>query len=126
MYTPDDIKKARKRVKAKKDFYQHLVTFVIINSFLIAINILTNPTGIWFHYALLGWGVGLLFHYVDVFGIPEFDILNSEWEERELENELRKINPDAAEQQLLEKPGAQKLPTNLRKMGKNYDDSELV
>ena len=126
MFTPDEIKKARKRVKAKKDFYQHLVTFVIINCFLIAINLVTNLSGIWFHYVLLGWGIGLLFHYVEVFGIPEFDILNSEWEERELENELRKINPNSEKTKIQSSHGENETGLKLKKLEKDYDDSELV
>lgn len=126
MYNPEEVKKAKKRVKKKRDFYQHLMTFVIINCFLIALNVLTSPNTLWFQYPLLGWGIGLLFHYVDVFGVPGFDILSSEWEERELENELRR-NGTPVQGALKEgKEEEAESELKLKELRKNYDESELV
>lgn len=36
------------------------------------------------------WGVGLAFHYINVFGLPGGK-LTDEWEDRETEKELRKL-----------------------------------
>ncbi|MBK8563815.1 MAG: 2TM domain-containing protein [Saprospiraceae bacterium] len=102
MHTKDELSKAKKKVKDKKDFYQHLMSYAIVNTFLFALNIITSPGYLWFVFPLMGWGVGLAFHYVGVFGIPGFDILSKEWEERELEKELRKDS----QAQSIEKPKA--------------------
>jgi glucan phosphoethanolaminetransferase (alkaline phosphatase superfamily) len=127
MYTQDEIQKAKKRVKAKKEFYQHLMSFTIVNFFLFALNLITSPSYFWFIFPLLGWGVGLAFHYVDVFGIPGFDILSKEWEDKALDRELRKMKETESKPSLQApaKPGKQE-ELELKELRKNYDDSEFV
>ncbi len=93
MYTDEQINKARRAVKARKGFYKHLMSFVFVNLFLISLNLLTS-SHLWFVFPLLGWGLGLAFHYVEVFGIPGFSILSREWEQQELEKELRNMTQD--------------------------------
>lgn len=48
--------------KAKRGFMLHLVTYIIINAFLVFINVWTSPQTIWFVWPLAGWGIGLAFH----------------------------------------------------------------
>ena len=48
--------------KARRGFMAHLVTYIIINSFLIFINLWTRPEVIWFVWPLAGWGIGIAFH----------------------------------------------------------------
>ena len=90
--TSDPYKAAKKKVKKKKEFYKHLTSFVIVNAFLIALNIFTSTAHYWFVYPLLGWGVGLASHYISVFGIPGSGPMDESWEEQEIEKELRKRN----------------------------------
>ena len=127
MYTTDEVQKAKKRVKAKKGFYQHLMSFAIVNIFLISLNLLTSPSYFWFIFPFLGWGVGLAFHYVEVFGIPGFNILSKEWEEKELDTELKKMkeNDGRPVLQAPTKPEKQE-DLELKELRKNYDDSEFV
>ena len=51
---------ARKRV----EFRTHLVVYVIINSMLWAIWYFTGSNYPWPLWPTLGWGVGLIFHYL--------------------------------------------------------------
>ncbi len=125
MNTQEELAKAKKRVKAKKDFYQHLMSYAIVNLFLFAINIITYPGYLWFVFPMLGWGIGLAFHYVGVFGIPGFDILSKEWEEREVERELRRGNQNQNPIEL-EKPKTAEKELELKELRKNYDESEFV
>ena len=122
MYSKDEIKQAQKKVKKKKDFYQHLMSYVTVNFFLLALNLLTSPTHLWFYFPMLGWGIGLMFHYVDVFGIPGFGMLDKDWEEKELNSELRRLRDSEAP--LLEAKNEKGL--ELKELRKNYDDSEFV
>lgn len=128
MHTEEEILKAKKRVKAKKEFFQHLMSFAIVNLFLFVINLLTSPSYFWFVFPLMAWGVGLAFHYVDVFGIPGYDILSKEWEERELEKELRRV--DRSKQPLVKQPPIEEKksdkPMELKELTKRYDDSDFV
>jgi len=60
-----DVKeKAEKQVNERIHFYNHLYIYVGVNAFLILINLLTSPFNWWFHFPLLGWGIGLFFHWL--------------------------------------------------------------
>jgi hypothetical protein len=59
---------ARKRVKAKKDFYTHLAAYICVNAFLIIIWAFASGGGFpWFVFPLGGWGIGIVFHFLEVF-----------------------------------------------------------
>jgi hypothetical protein len=85
---PDDLKRARSRVKKKKVFFVHLGVFLSVGLFFFLINLLTYDGEFWFFFPMLPWGVGLAIHYISVFGLPGTDILTQEWEKRELEKEM--------------------------------------
>ena len=88
---PDIRKKARKRVRAIKGFYIHAFTYVLMGVFFFLMNMTTDPWDMWFFYPMIPWGVGLSFHYLAIFGIPGTRILTKEWEEREYERQLEKL-----------------------------------
>lgn len=116
-------------MKAKKEFYQHLMAFVIVNTFIFLVNLLTTPLNWWFLYPLLGWSMGLAFHYVEVFGIPGFNILTKEWEEEELNKELHRMQYDESnEKRQLIEPKRMGIDEELKLkvLRKNYDESDLV
>lgn len=123
-----DLAKARKRVKAKMTFYRHLMTYTFVIAFLFLLNLMTSPSYWWFLFPALGWGLGLAFHYVDVFGIPGFNILTKEWEEEELIKELNRLknekNDERLELQPPSKLGVDELELKEKRL--NYDESELV
>ncbi len=91
MHQKDKYKRARKRVKAKKGFYGHLSSYVSTGIFFFAMNMLTDPGEIWWYIPMLAWGIGLGIHYMTVFGLPGTDILSKEWEDREMDKELRRV-----------------------------------
>jgi hypothetical protein len=69
---------AEKRVKAKISFYWHLASYIVVNTFLIGIYLLTSWDGNnwnwsypWFVWTLGGWGIGLLFNFLGVFFFPD-------------------------------------------------------
>jgi len=85
---------ARKRVKQKKKFYKHLAAFVAVGFFFFAMNMYTlvdEGPEIWFFFPLLPWSVGLVIHYLNVFGFPGSGALTPEWEEKQLEKEMRTL-----------------------------------
>jgi 2TM domain-containing protein len=59
---------ARKRVEAKLGFYNHLAVYVIVNAIILIVNLATEPDDLWFYWPMLGWGIGLAFHALNVFG----------------------------------------------------------
>ncbi|HKK77910.1 MAG TPA: 2TM domain-containing protein [Saprospiraceae bacterium] len=85
---------AQKRVQKKKQFYKHLAAFIGVGFFFFAINLATIADGdreLWFFFPMLPWSVGLIIHYLTTFGFPGTGILTPEWEEKQLEKEIRDI-----------------------------------
>ncbi len=118
----DPYKRAKKKVAERKDFYGHLAAYVIINCFLIAINLLTSPGKLWFIWPMFGWGIGLAFHAFNVFGLPGAGRLDEEWEARELEKELRQMGEHDADAD----PDDELELKEIKKERKDWDESDFV
>ena len=73
--------RARKRVQALKGFYIHAATYVLVNIGLFVIDLMTGG-GWWFFWPLIGWGIGLAAHGLNVFGFG--GVLGRDWEERKI------------------------------------------
>ena len=60
--------------RRKVGFYSHLWSYLIVNGALLLINNFT-PGPWWFQWSVLGWGIGLAFHYKAVYytGRRRFD-----------------------------------------------------
>lgn len=78
----DQYEKAKDRVKEMKSFFGSLYTYLGVNAFLIFINYRTGWDHKWFFYPLIGWGIGLFFHYLEVFDKNPF--LSKDWEKRKI------------------------------------------
>ncbi len=74
---------ARKRVKELQEFYTHFLSYILVNSLLIVINLLTTPGYFWAMWPILGWGVGLVLHALSIFGL--FGIGSKAWKERKVQ-----------------------------------------
>ena len=70
--------KAAKKVKELKKFYENLTSFCIVIPFLAFLNLMTTTEYLWFLWPMLGWGIGIAFHAVSVFGIGK------SWEEKKI------------------------------------------
>uniref|UniRef100_UPI004047FFAB 2TM domain-containing protein n=1 Tax=Polaribacter sp. TaxID=1920175 RepID=UPI004047FFAB len=87
MYT-DSIKsssyiRAYEKVEKLKQFYQNLASYCIVMPFLIFINLYTYSNFQWFWFPMLGWGVGVLFHAMDVYDYNP--VLGKNWEQRKID-----------------------------------------
>ena len=75
----ENYKRAKKRAKEIKEFYEHLTTYVVIMSFAFIIDVITGG-GWWFYWGVIGWGIGVAIH-----GVNTFTGFNSaDWEERKI------------------------------------------
>jgi hypothetical protein len=125
--TDNSYERAKKNVKRKKGFYKHLAAYLIINTFILINN--GFEFGPW-----LPWGVGLAFHYISVFGFPGSGILSKEWEDKELEREIRRSGGTATRQ--LESGGEPmpdfgskedpELDKKLEEIPRKWSDKDLV
>ncbi|MDQ1856783.1 2TM domain-containing protein [Chryseobacterium sp. WLY505] len=77
-------RKASKRVKDLKEFYGNLTSYGIVIPFLAILNLMTAPGYLWFLWPALGWGIGIAFHAINVFGIGK------SWEERKIRELMEK------------------------------------
>jgi hypothetical protein len=56
------------RLRKKREFMQHLTAYVVVNLGLNLVWWLTMPGGFyWPAFPLFGWGIGLVFHALDVY-----------------------------------------------------------
>ncbi len=82
---------AKKRVKAKKDFYGNFGAWAIVNIILVIVWVLTDVSGYpWFLYPLCIWGAFVLIHFVQVFIFkPKSNIVAIEKEAEKIKREQR-------------------------------------
>lgn len=83
--------KALKKVKEIKEFYRHLVVYIIVIPMLIFINLKLTPQFHWFWFSVFGWGVGLLSHAFQVFDGHKL-IMGKDWEERKINEYIKEYN----------------------------------
>tara|TARA_R110002074_G_scaffold49068_10_gene125363 strand:+ start:3782 stop:5146 length:1365 start_codon:yes stop_codon:yes gene_type:complete len=86
MYT-EEIKnnsyvRAVEKVEKLKEFYQNLASYSIVIPFLVFINLYTSPGFHWFWFPMFGWGIGVLFHGLDVYNYNPF--LGRNWEDKKI------------------------------------------
>jgi hypothetical protein len=84
-------KEAKKKVRTKKEFYEHLTVFSVMSVFFFLLNALTAFGSWWFYWPILGWGIGVLFHYFEVFGFPGIPDMSKEWEEQQIREEMKRL-----------------------------------
>lgn len=80
--------KAKRRVEAIKGFYLHLLIFIVVNAGLIFLNLYTSPDNLWFFWPLFGWGIGLFFNAIGVFGSSL--MFGKKWEEKKIRQFMEK------------------------------------
>lgn len=51
--------------KKKREFYQHLSSYVIVNGFLVGLNVVMSGGISWAIFPILGWGIGLTFDFIE-------------------------------------------------------------
>ena len=79
---------AKNKVKKIKEFYANLMAYLIIIPFLIFINLRFSPEFQWFWFPIFGWGIGIAFHALDVFGLNF--LLGKDWEDRKIKEFMDK------------------------------------
>lgn len=83
--------KAQKRVKDIKGFYSHLLVYCLVMPVIITVNLKFVPGFHWFWFSALGWGIGLFFHWLSVFGFRLLG-LGKDWEERKIKEFMNNNN----------------------------------
>jgi hypothetical protein len=112
-------REARRRVKDKTRFHRHLLIYVIFNAFLLFQSTFFHGNPLRPFPVIFFWGIGLLIHYLRVYGLPGNGIFSKQWEEREIQKEIGRLKGFSESFQKEEQ-------LELKELRKNYDESELV
>ncbi|RPH93688.1 MAG: hypothetical protein EHM72_16135 [Calditrichaeota bacterium] len=78
---------AREIVEAKKGFYIHFIIYVIMSGVMYLVWRFTWTGYRWYIWPILGWGVGVLFHFLAVFFFSE----SSDWDKKAIEKEVERL-----------------------------------
>ncbi len=65
--------RAVKRLRKRRDFYGHLVIYILVNGFLVGIWAITSQGFFWPAFVMGAWGIGLLANAWDVYGRQDID-----------------------------------------------------
>ena len=87
-------RKAWKRVKRKKRFFLHTGITAILGMFFFVLNIVTDPFDMWFVYPMIPITALLAVHYLFVYGFPGFNFMSRDWEERQFEREMDRLEDE--------------------------------
>ena len=87
------LERARRHVAEVRDFFYHLMVFVMVNALLVAIDLQAGPNDFflgldWAFWVIFGWGLGLMGHAVGVF-FDDFRVRKIYEEEKRRELEIR-------------------------------------
>ena len=78
--------KAIKQLKKQRDFRSHLLVYVLVNTLLVVIWVMTNPHGFfWPVFPIAGWGIGVIMNAWDVYGRQEIS-------EDDIEREMHRLS----------------------------------
>jgi len=83
---------AKKTVKLKKDFYGHLIGYILFNFVMFYLVFFSGGLdGFRWLMLSLPWGIVVAVRYFKAFGNPSIGIFNSdEWERKEVQKEMEK------------------------------------
>lgn len=76
--------RAVKRLKKRRDFYTHLLVYLLVNGFIVGIWAVTGSGFFWPIFPMIGWGIGLVLNGWDVFRDEEF-------REQQIQQEIARI-----------------------------------
>ncbi|EAR01672.1 2TM domain-containing protein [Maribacter sp. HTCC2170] len=97
------LKRAKKRVEELKGFYIHLTVYIMVNTFITTMKIMSDLgegksfTDVFFDFGTFAvwffWGIGVFFHGAKVFS--HNPILGKNWEEKQIQKYMEKDRNEA-------------------------------
>jgi hypothetical protein len=76
--------RAVERLRKKSEFRAHLLSYVLVNGFLVIIWAITGASFFWPVFPIAGWGIGLAFHAWDVYRTQEYS-------EEQIQREIHRL-----------------------------------
>ncbi len=87
MSNDDAYTRARRRAKAKLDFFKHAIVYAVVIGFLFIVNFVTSAEYLWAFWPAIGWGIALAIHGASVYLWTDEAEALDRMTERELERE---------------------------------------
>lgn len=84
-YSTEEYQQAKKAVEERLGFYVHLTAYILVNAYFVFLSV-RNGGYFWAIWPMAGWGIGLAFHGIGVFGFFN----NNSWKNRQIQKELEK------------------------------------
>lgn len=81
---------AKKKVERLKKFYAHLTVYIMVNTFLILLNLMTNSNFMWSLIVVFSWGIGLVSDWMKTYNYHFF--LGKDWEDRKIREYMDQQN----------------------------------
>ena len=91
--------RAKKRVKAIKGFYVHLIVYVLVNIFISGVilfdllqsgyHVVDALSNFGVYSTWLFWGIGIFFHWMGVFGFQSIGF-GKDWEQKKIKELMEK------------------------------------
>ena len=120
--------RAKKKVQEKKGFYTHFAIYCLGVIFFFTINYLTSPEFWWAFFPTLGWGMGIVGHFINVFGIPS--LKGDDWEETQLNKEINKLERQQGIKSTFDEditvPDEELELKEFKKLREEWDDRDFV
>lgn len=79
---------AKRKVERIKKFYAHLTSYIMVNAFLIFLNLITNNHFMWSLIVTFSWGIGLVADYMKTYNYNFF--LGNDWEDKKIREYMEK------------------------------------
>lgn len=77
--------RALTRIKKRRDFYAHVMVYLLVNAFLVIIWWMTSPGGFfWPVFPIVGWGIGVVMNGWDVY-------VGQNYSEEDIQREIREM-----------------------------------
>jgi hypothetical protein len=77
--------RAVKQLRKQRDFRGHLLVYLLVNAFLVAIWAITGHGFFWPVFPIVGWGIGVVMNAWDVYGRREIS-------EEDIQREMERLN----------------------------------
>ncbi len=90
MDDPRPYLRAKRKVNVRLGFYYHLGVYLIVNTFLLIINLIASPSYLWVIWPLMGWGIFILLHALSALLVGPDTKIRDQMIQKEMEKDRQK------------------------------------
>ena len=84
----ENYERAKRRVDQLKDFYTHLIVYIVVITFLAVVNFLSSPGIWWFLIVAFIWGIFIFAQGISVYS--KRGIFSKDWEDKKIKEYMEK------------------------------------